>query len=181
LARPLLVHAAELLRRPGSERDVTLDAVPDDVELVDERLVPGSTVGVALHLESLSDGIVVRGSVSVSWQGLCRRCLKPVHGDEVSEVHELYQVKLTDPDAFAVVGDQLDLGAMVREHALLILPASPLCRPDCAGLCLHCGIDRNESSCSCAVESRDDRWAALDALRGAPESNDLDEKWSSGD
>ena len=72
---------------------------------------------------------------------------------------------ITDPDAFPIVGDQLDLAPMVREHALLILPDGPLCRSDCAGLCPQCGVDRNEQTCTCVTERHDDRWAALDALR----------------
>ena len=41
------------------------------------------------------------------------------------EVHELYQHVVTDPDAFEIVGDQIDLGAMVRENILLEAPIAP--------------------------------------------------------
>ncbi len=175
----------ELLRRPGSERDVVVDLTPDELGLHDERLVPDAPVGVTLHLESLSDGIVVRGAVSVGWRGVCRRCLRGVEGREAAQVHELYQVTVTDPDAFPVVGDQLDLTSMVREHALLILPDGPLCRADCAGLCPHCGVDRNDEPCECVDERTDDRWAALDALRevlgGDRDQGRTPEEWSPGD
>jgi uncharacterized protein len=180
MPRPLVVHAAELLRRPGSERDVILAVAPEELDIVDERLVPDTPIEVSLHLESLSDGIVVRGSVSVVWQGVCRRCLRAVSERDVANVHELYQVLVTDPDAFAVVGDLLDLVPMVREHALLSLPLSPLCRPDCAGLCPHCGLDLNEGSCDGAVAPRDDRWAALDALRERLAVGDDTDEWSTG-
>lgn len=180
MARPLVVHAAELLRRPGSERDLVLAVAPEELNIVDERLVPGTPIDVSLHLESLSDGIVVRGSVAVVWQGTCRRCLRAVSDRDVADVHELYQVQVTDPDAFAVVGDLLDLAPMVREHALLSLPVGPLCRPECAGLCPHCGLDLNEGSCDGAVAPRDDRWAALDALREQMATQDEPQEWSTG-
>jgi uncharacterized protein len=181
MARPFLVNAADLLRRPGSERDFHSSVDLEELDLDDERFVPEQPVEVSLHLESLSDSIVVRGEIGVSWRGICRRCLQPVADRTLAPVHELYQVKVTDPEAFAVVGDQLDLAGMVREHALLILPDGPLCRVDCAGLCAHCGIDRNEEHCECTTEHTDDRWAALDALRSDLTGTSTTEEWLAGD
>jgi uncharacterized protein len=40
-----------------------------------------------------------------------------------------------------------------------------VCRPDCAGLCPVCGIDRNVEQCGCDTSRSDDRWSALDDLK----------------
>ena len=162
---PLLVNAAELLRRPGTERDVALEVLPADIDLHDDRLVPGAPIVARLHLESLSTGIVVDGEVRSQWHGSCRRCLVDVGGELVSEVHELYQLTVTDPDAFPIESDQIDLLPVVRDVVQIDLPIVPVCRPDCAGLCPSCGVDRNETACGCDTTATDDRWAALDALR----------------
>ena len=95
-------------------------------------------------LESLTDGIVVDGTICAP----VARHVPPlprrrVRASSRPRSHELYQQVVTDPDAFEIVGDQLDLAPMVREVVLLDAPATPLCRPDCAGLCPTCGIDRN--------------------------------------
>ncbi|MFZ9580934.1 MAG: YceD family protein [Ilumatobacteraceae bacterium] len=45
------------------------------------------------------------------------------------------------------------------------MPDSPVCRPDCAGLCPACGADRNGGDCGCRIETPDPRWAGLDAIR----------------
>jgi uncharacterized protein len=166
MAHPLRVNAAELLRRPGSEKDVTLEVAVVDLGVHDDRLRGDDTVKVALHLESLSDGIVVRGVVEAPWHGICRRCATAATGLVHADVHELYQEVVTDPDAFELVGDQLDLAPMVGEVLVLDAPASPLCRVDCKGLCPHCGIDRNVDTCSCSDEPTDLRWGALDQLKG---------------
>jgi uncharacterized protein len=84
-------------------------------------------------------------------------------------VQELYQVRPSSEDAFPFDGEQLDLEPMVRELVSMELPLMPLCRDDCAGLCSICGVDRNEQQCSCAIDERDPRWAALDALRSSPD------------
>lgn len=166
MAYPLRVNAAELLRRPGSEKDVTLEVSVADLGIHDDRLRGDDLVKVALHLESLTDGIVVRGVVEAPWHGTCRRCATAATGLVHADVHELYQHVLTDPDAFELVGDQLDLAPMVGEVIVLDAPASPLCRPDCKGLCPTCGIDRNTESCTCSTEVSDPRWGALDQLKG---------------
>ena len=137
----------------------------------DERFADGAEVAVHLRLESLSDGIVVDGGLDVPWQGTCRRCLTPTGGTAHSEVHERYQRVLTDPDAFEIVGDQLDLRPLVRELVLLDAPATPVCRPDCAGLCPTCGVNRNETACSCAAPPADHRWSALDQLLDLPDGD----------
>lgn len=165
MARPLLVNVAELLRRAGTRRDVTVSVSPEELEAFDERFEPDTTVDVDLHLESLTDGIVVEGTVATAWQGSCRRCLVPVTGREVVEIRELFQPVVTDPDAFPIVGEQLDLSETVREHALLSLPDAPLCRATCRGWCPRCGTDLNTGDCRCVDEIVDDRWAALNALR----------------
>jgi uncharacterized protein len=160
----LVVNVAELLRTPGATRDVDAELALADLDVSDARF-SGEEVDVTLHLVSLANGIVVRGHLRAGWHGTCRRCLAAVEGSMDVDVDELYQVVVTDPDAFPVVDEQIDLAPMVRETLLLDVPDAPLCRDDCAGLCPVCGIDRNLGTCSCVVEVRDERWAALDALR----------------
>jgi uncharacterized protein len=164
MSRPFVLNVAELLRRPGTERDVVLEATPDELGLDDPRL-DDAPVTARLRLNVLTDGIVVDGAIEAAWRDECRRCLTPVGGQLHVDVQELYQVMLTDPDAFALANDQLDLRPMVREAVLLQLADAPLCRPDCAGLCPVCGTNRNEQPCSCEPAPADERWAALDVLR----------------
>ncbi len=172
MANLLLVNAAELLRRPGSEKRLTLQPTITELAIDDTRFGAADPVDVELRLESLTDGIVVDGMVSVPWHDTCRRCLKPVGGVVDGEIHELYQNVVTDPEAFEIVGDQLDLVPMVREVLLLDVPAAPLCRPGCAGLCASCGADLNDGPCGCSAPAADPRWAVLDQLKGGDASDD---------
>ncbi|MGA0879271.1 MAG: YceD family protein [Ilumatobacteraceae bacterium] len=165
MKNPLLVNALELLRRPGSVKRITIEVDPLDIGLESRVLASGSPLEVDVSVESLSDGLVVTGSLRARFAAECRRCLCPIEGIVEADVRELYQVTVTDPDAFPIVGDQVDLVPMVRESVLLELPDAPVCRPDCAGLCPICGIDRNVASCTCVVDTPDPRWAALEGLR----------------
>jgi uncharacterized protein len=164
MAKPLVVNAVELLRRPGSTKDIDVVVAAEDFEFNDPRIddVP---VHVRLHLEALSDGIAVTGVATAQWHGDCRRCLAPVRESADIEIDELYQLTVTDPDAFPIDADQLMLLPMVRENILVVVPQFLLCRPDCKGLCPQCGADLNEGECSCEAPIADDRWAALEDLK----------------
>lgn len=166
MASPLRLNAVELLRRPGSDRQVRVDTTVGELAIEDPRLDANAPVAVDLHLDVLTDGIVVTGTLQTTWHGDCRRCAVACSGPLDIAVHELYQRIITDPDAFEL-GDLLDLEPMVRELLLLDAPATPVCRPDCRGLCPVCGIDRNTTTCTCTTEVSDPRWSALDALRDA--------------
>jgi len=62
-------------------------------------------------------------------------------------------------------GNEIDLSGLVREVICLAIPVQPLCREDCAGLCPHCGVDRNVSTCNCPETTSDSPFAVLAALR----------------
>lgn len=162
--RDLRLNARELLRQPGAHKAVTGSFDAGELGVPDPRVT--GPVAVALVTTSTLDGVVVEGSVSVPWRSSCRRCLVDVDGVVDISIDEVYQEgAVDDADAFPIEGDQIDLVPAVREAVLLELPTDVLCRDECAGICPVCGIDRNQSSCECDTSVRDDRWAALDALR----------------
>ena len=134
---PLRVNAAELLRRPGSEQrvEVAVQVVELGIAVegddADHRFADGAEVGVHLRLEALTDGIVVDGTLDVPWHGTCRRCLADTSGVVHSDVHELYQRVITDPDAFELEGDLLDLQPVVRPPPCAV-PSARDCAPPAA-------------------------------------------------
>lgn len=164
MATPLCVNVVELLRRPGSTKDVVARVATEDFAFDDPRIVD-QPVDVALHLESLANGITVSGSATAMWSGECRRCLTPVRETVRVPLDELYQVTLEDPDAWPIESDQIDLLPMVRENILLAVPLGPLCRPDCPGFCPVCGADLSVETCGCDLTPKDSRWSVLDQLR----------------
>jgi uncharacterized protein len=161
--RPLRVDALELLRRPGAEREIAVVVAPADLDVAHPAL--DGSIAVEYRLESLHDGIALRGTVHTPWAAACRRCLRELTDVDHTAVDELYQCELTDPDAYVIEQDRLDLVPVTRETALLALDDERLCAADCAGLCPSCGIDRNVATCACDLTRRDERWAVLDELR----------------
>lgn len=164
--RPIDVR--DLLERPGSARTVKVqEPVPGlQTELAE---VPVDTpIAGELTLESVIEGIYVTGSVSGRMVFRCARCLKEFDRDFDVELRELF-VREPGPDDDYALGPELELDPepMVRDAVVLDMPFSPLCTPDCLGLCERCGGDRNLGECSCA-EPVDPRWAALEGFREEP-------------
>ena len=176
---PFVVHVARLRRVPGTRWHEIRTGPFDPEHLLAARSPAESSVPEGadaccdVTLESFSGGVMVTGTVSAPWRGMCRRCTEPVGGELRVPVRERFTepgAGYGDPDddeAYPIVDDELDLGPMLRDAIVLELPLAPLCREDCEGLCPCCGADLNHERCDC-VTPRDPRWASLDVLRSAP-------------
>lgn len=154
-------------------------------------------VTLELTLESVVEGILVRGTVSIAAISSCARCLMPSRDERVVTLTELHRPQGErgaarsgsgggddgwledwvveaegddDLDYHLVDGDaQLELDRMVRDAFVVDRPVRILCRPDCAGLCVTCGTDRNVEPCTHGDEAPvDPRWEALRGLRLPP-------------
>jgi len=159
------IPVADLLRRPGAARAVHVSGVLAEVGGPGAAISSGEPIVVDATLERVSEGIVVRGAITAPWSAACSRCLQPVSGALSVEVGELYERDPLEGETYPLSDDDvLDLEPLVRDALLLELPAVPLCRPDCAGLCPRCGVDRNTTTCDCADDEPDPRWAALRSL-----------------
>jgi len=136
-------------------------------------VAPDADVHVVLELQSFVGGLRAKGTLSVPWFGVCRRCSVRVEGVATVAVRERYVDDLEpgDEEAYPIVNDMIDLEPMVHDAILLELPLAPLCREDCQGLCLYCGGDRNEVLCNCQAPV-DARWATLEGLKFADDSSD---------
>jgi uncharacterized protein len=66
-------------------------------------------------------------------------------------------------------GDLLDLEPTFRDAVVLALPMSPLCRDDCPGLCVECGVPLAEAGPGHRHQvAPDPRWAALKQFDNQP-------------
>ncbi|MGC2485242.1 MAG: DUF177 domain-containing protein [Acidimicrobiales bacterium] len=178
MASPYLVPVAALLRDVPSSISVDFDAPFDEPHEFEAR-GPAETdvfgeapVHVTLRVESFSGGIRAKGRVRAPWHGVCRRCSAPVLGLSEVSVNERFveHPEASDELSYPIENNFIDLAPLVHDAIFLDLPLAPLCRPECAGLCPQCGIDRNEATCDCQAP-KDPRWATLDGLQFAdPES-----------
>jgi len=159
------IDVRDLLGNPGASRSAALHDTIDGLGTELATVPPDRPIDGDLLLESVVEGILASGRLSGSMRMRCARCLKEFDRPFEVEVSELF-VKAPDPEAddYPLEPDGgLDPEQMVRDAVGLELPFSPLCRPDCRGLCPICGGDRNLDECPGHVET-DPRWTALEGL-----------------
>jgi uncharacterized protein len=170
--QPLVVDTTKLPRQPGATRALKR-VIPAPADLGVELIsVPtGSDVELDLTLTSVSEGVYVSGRVRGSLTGECGRCLGEISESFDVPIAELFAYEdstteeTTDEDEVGRMhGDLLDLEPAVRDAVVLTLPTTPLCRPDCPGLCPECGVHFDDLPADHSHEDVDPRWAALQNL-----------------
>jgi uncharacterized metal-binding protein YceD (DUF177 family) len=177
-ANPWRLDLRELGRRAGSmqELDRTLPAPANwRVELI--GVPEGGEVHLRLRLESVMEGVLVSGELDVPVVGSCARCLEPIEDTLHLDLQELYAYAGSTTEATSeedevrrIEGDFLDLEPLARDTVVLNLPLAPVCREDCAGLCVDCGQRLDDLPADHTHEVVDARWAALAQKFGSDRS-----------
>jgi uncharacterized protein len=88
---------------------------------------------------------LVTGTVSAPTTGECARCLTPITGHVEIDLTELFAYPDSATEATTqadevghVVDSTIDLEQPIVDAVGLALPFSPLCGPECQGLCPQC-------------------------------------------
>ena len=167
------VTVTGLVGHPGEtravRRDVPADAFgPDPWGHAEGALE--DPVELDLHLDSVVEGILVRGTLGFTLDVACARCLELQRLHRVVDVAELFiDPARREPDEEEDPGYELlddltaiDLSTLARDALLVDLPVRVLCDEGCLGLCPVCGVDRNHGDCGHRPTSgTDPRWAKL--------------------
>ena len=128
---------------------------------------PGAEVDLDLRFESVMEGVLVSGTASAPLTGECGRCLESVDDTLTVDLQELFVYEQSDAgedEAARMEGDLLDLEPVLRDAVVLALPLTPLCQPDCSGLCVECGERLDHLPPDHAHTAGDPRWGALAGL-----------------
>ncbi len=147
----------------GESRDFRFDIPnihPDpDVDL-------GNLTGVA-QITRTAQGLLAHIKMQASLLTECVRCLTDYRHPLNIDFTELYlfsRNSVSDSDLILPEDAHIDLSPLVREYILLDIPFSPLCDPDCKGLCQICGRNLNDTNCIHETDTLDPRLAILQTL-----------------
>jgi uncharacterized protein len=183
----LVFDMRSLGRQPGSARNRKLTVpAPADLRLELIGVPEGAAAELDLKFEAVAEGVLVTGSVTAPLAGECARCLTPVTSSVTASFTELYlypparphgtgqaregrhgqdrydEHEEQDDDERYLDGDLLDLEPAFRDAVVLALPMAPLCRDDCPGLCVECGVPLADAGPGHQHEDQPDpRWDGL--------------------
>ena len=122
-----------------------------------EMLKPVGGIVYDVFVQQLGPELLVRGSLRQRLVCVCVRCAADFETDAVDGD---FVTSVEIPSG----SDFIDLTEEAREAIILALPGYPVCREDCKGLCMTCGVNLNRGMCACHEAGQNSRWAALDTL-----------------
>jgi uncharacterized protein len=180
---PLVVDITRLGRRPGAMFPLhETVASPARIGLDMAGVATGAPLDLDLRVESVSEGVLVSGTVSAPITGECSRCLTPFQDRIEVDLTELFaypdsltEATTEEDEVGRVVGDTVDLEQPIIDAVGLELPFSPVCRDDCPGLCPSCGVALAAAEPGHHHDEIDPRWAKLTAMLGSDNDGTGDE------
>ena len=161
---PLTVNIGFIIHEsPGFTRDFEFEfphiELPPDLAVKDFK--------GKVTFSRAQKGILMEGRVSGIVPTNCVRCLEAILETVTSDFTELlafHHIEDADTELKVPENGYIDLAPLVREYLFLDSSSNPLCKPDCAGLCPTCGINRNHEECDCKAEEIDPRLSKLKDL-----------------
>ncbi len=146
-AYPLRVNVGFLVNQsPGFQREIPFEFKNYDL---DEDLKIENLKGT-ITLARTQNGVRSLVDVTAITQMECGRCLDPFMQELHSDFEEIFTFSnrpLSEEEAIIPEDGNIDFEPIIREYLLLETPYTPICRPDCRGLCNICGQNLNEAIC----------------------------------
>jgi uncharacterized protein len=169
----MIFNVAQLMK---SQVGTSLEADIDEEEnQLDEDLkVIGPLTG-RIRMRRINQGLLVDGSVDLTLESTCTRCLtvfeQPMHVLLAERFQPTVDVitgaplpPINEEDVFPIDDHhQIDITEALRQQIFLDMPIVTLCKEDCKGLCVQCGKDLNLGPCDCEPEV-DSRLSILQTL-----------------
>jgi uncharacterized protein len=129
-------------------------------------------IDIACTARRMKENVFIEGTAATAIDMSCCRCLEMIRLPIRSSFRYTFtpppprsqdevELNALDLDFAYYEGDVIDLDMVIFEQIMLQIPIKPLCAESCRGLCPHCGIDLNTTSCDCRGEVLDERLTAL--------------------
>lgn len=175
------IYVGDLLHRIGSRRDFHIVVPGEKYSSSVARIIDDVTCD--LSVESVSQGIVVHGTIQANYSAQCSYGLVDLVEDLVLNVNELFEEEKKrrdvlreddDEETYSFTGDEIDVEDLIRDSILLGLPIAPVCGhgPENCAVCSNEIVPFIDKELPPGIvggvgdiePKPDSRWAVLDDL-----------------
>ena len=120
-----------------------------------------------------SNRYVLNGYIDATIGHECVRCLDAFESKislpleiclESNNIEESLESESENVIKFSNSMDEIDIGVFLADFIELEKPINPLCKNDCLGLCVACGIKKSKTSCDCKFDEKYEIWDKLKDL-----------------
>ena len=130
-----------------------------DFECDKDDIVKQTNLYFSFEADKYDDVINVVGTINGTMAFECSRCLSFFEQD----VNIGFECSWTKEEF------EFDVLKEIKETVLLNIPAQPLCKQDCKGLCQYCGNNKNIKDCFCEQNRIDEfvaeKWSKIKKLK----------------
>ena len=145
--RPFRINIGFLINQPvGTLREIPIEAERFSLE----KEFPIEDLHGVISLARTHNGIRSITKAHALTDSECGRCLEPFKQALDTGFEENFTFEnrpLSEEEVIIPEDGNIDFEPLIREYLELEVPYSPVCRPDCKGLCPVCGQNLNEKDC----------------------------------
>jgi uncharacterized protein len=146
--------------------EISRETTARDLNLSDAQFYP-NTIYLRIVIDKIQNLFRFKINIKSRVMYNCDRCLNNYESDFDELTEQIYQLGHSELD----VDDQIellpqdtreiDISKAISDVFLLSRPMKLICKSDCKGLCVHCGINLNDKTCDCSDEEIDPRLQKL--------------------
>ena len=136
-----------------------------------EALIYSRPLAVELQAYQVGDYVMVKGFAETWLELDCARCLISFEWHlyvniefAVDDNYDEADAPNLDLEHVPYGNGDVDVKPQIEAAMILALPLIPLCGENCKGLCIKCGVNKNETPCDCGAGDTDERWSKLKEL-----------------
>lgn len=160
------IDISSLLQVNGKQESVHLQANAELLSELSSEEIRVQKTEASGTLTKLSQVVEFKGKVLFEFAASCSRCLADVPYSISVDVDEcFYDAQFVDNTVEYVYQDKaIDFSQLLKDLVWMNQPTKSLCKEDCRGLCVKCGVDKNTSNCGCVDDDLDPRFSKLKEL-----------------
>jgi uncharacterized protein len=128
---------------PSEGLELSEEKLPEDLGLTDDDFYIKfkGPISLKAFVEKVSDTVLAKVHVQGQLETVCARCLETI---EDPWTKDFLLDFLVDKST-----ETIELDDDIRQEMLLNVPDKVLCKEDCKGLCVGCGVNLNNEACRC--------------------------------
>ena len=155
------------LRKNFKNKTFTFNA--DDIDLLEVKF-KNNLQKLILSVRSENEEYYVIGKINSIYIETCDRCLYDFEKAWNSSLDFIISSKKNTTNNYDVISfnqtqEFINISDILRDHFFINRPYKKLCKINCKGLCVECGINLNNNTCECGPSYMDTPWEKLKKIK----------------
>lgn len=149
------IDISQITRIDGASINVDFDAALDGLQSEVSDCAFDDNISFNGILTNVNGIMALEGVVKTRYTCKCYRCLKDINSDICVDIKEdfISTEAYKDSEAYTYQGNYVEIDKALIDNIILSLPMKHVCMEECKGLCPKCGVNLNETQCSCKEET----------------------------